>query len=110
MLLHRRSEGISSIQLFESSKYWGLQVTQRGQDRYSALERKSWVPRIRPQRKATGMRRAREGLSDSLSLEITGDSVQPHDQVFFVRLQTKAARGPDQEVAGLTYGGLSILG
>lgn len=27
VLLHKRSEGISSIQLFESSKYWGLRVT-----------------------------------------------------------------------------------
>ena len=25
VLRHRRSEGISSIQLFESSRYWGLQ-------------------------------------------------------------------------------------
>lgn len=44
VLLHRRSEGISSIQLLESSKYWGLQVTQQGQDRHSRhlpLERKS---------------------------------------------------------------------
>ena len=26
MLWHMRSEGISSIQLFESSKYWGLRA------------------------------------------------------------------------------------
>lgn len=56
-----------------------------------------------------GLRRAREGSSDSLSLEVIGDPIHPHDQVFFVRLQTKAARGPNQEVAGLPYGGLGIL-
>lgn len=49
------------------------------------------------------------GPEDSLSLEVTGDSVQTHDQVFFVRLQAEAARGPDQEVAGLTYRSLGIL-
>lgn len=54
------------------------------------------------------MRRAREGLGDSLSLVVTGFPVHPHDQVLFVRLQTKAARGPAQEVAGLTYGGHGV--
>lgn len=49
------------------------------------------------------------GPEDSLSLEVTGDPVQTHDQVFFVRLQAEAARGPDQEVAGLTYRSLGIL-
>lgn len=50
------------------------------------------------------------GPGDSLSLEVTGDPVQAHDQVFFVGLQAKAARGPDQEVAGLAYRGLGIFG
>ena len=49
------------------------------------------------------------GPEDSLSLEVTGDPVQTHDQVFFVRLQAEAARGPDQKVAGLTYRSLGIL-
>lgn len=48
-------------------------------------------------------------MGNSLSLEVTGDSVHPHDQILFARLQTKAARSPDQKVAGLTYGGLGIL-
>ena len=49
------------------------------------------------------------GPEDSLSLEVTGDPIQTHDQVFFVRLQAEAARGPDQEVAGLTYRSLGIF-
>lgn len=114
VLRHRRSEGISSIQLFESSRYWGLReqrAVSRGQEegytgqestRHLASEGagpRHWDPCKRPR-----------GPENSLSLEVMGGPVQTHDQIFFPRFQVKAARSSNQKVSGLTGSGLGVLG
>lgn len=51
-----------------------------------------------------------EETNDSLSLEVICGPIQTHDQILFLRLQAKTARGSNQEVAGLTSSSLGILG
>jgi hypothetical protein len=51
-----------------------------------------------------------KGPDNSLSFKVIGGPIQTHDQIFFLRFQAKAARGPDQEVASLTSSSLGILG
>lgn len=50
------------------------------------------------------------GPENSLSLEVIGGPVQPHDQILLPRFQVKAARVSNQEVSGLTSSGLGVLG
>lgn len=116
VLWHRRSEGISSIQLFESSRYWGLQGP-RGRQQGSGggsggRARGTWLLRgqgISSLVRCEESKRPR-GPENSLSLEVLGGPIQTHDQIFFPRFQVKAARGSNQEVSGLTSSGLGILG
>lgn len=69
VLLHKRSEGISSIQLFESSRYWGLweqRAVSRVPDgqtgaspRHLAPEGQGLVPGILALRRCEGSKRPR---------------------------------------------------
>lgn len=96
VLRHRRSEGISSIQLSESSRYWGLQgqrAVSRGQEggptggEGQGLGAGGPCPQEAPEEQVT------RGPRNSLPLEVIGGPIQTHDQILFPRFQVEAARG-----------------